>query len=53
MQVLAEKLDTGSGYISMLENGQREPKAAFVFRVAKLFDVSADVLLDDEVEVGE
>jgi transcriptional regulator with XRE-family HTH domain len=53
MQALAEKLDTGSGYISMLENGQREPKAAFVFKVAQFFGVSSDVLLDDAREVGE
>ena len=51
MQALAEKLDTGSGYISMLENGQREPKAALVFKVSKLFGVSTDVLLDDALEL--
>lgn len=53
MQALAEQLGTGSGYISMLENGQREPKAALVFRIARLFNVSADLLLDDTREVEE
>jgi transcriptional regulator with XRE-family HTH domain len=51
MQGLAAQLSTSSGYISMLENGQREPRAAFVFKVARLFQVSADALLDDELEV--
>lgn len=51
MQVLAEYLGTGSGYISQVENRQREPRAAFVFKVARLFGVTTDQLLDDEQEV--
>jgi transcriptional regulator with XRE-family HTH domain len=53
MQALAERLGTGSGYISQVENNQREPRAAFVFKVAQFFGVSSDVLLDDAREVGE
>jgi transcriptional regulator with XRE-family HTH domain len=51
MQALAEKLDTVSSYISMLEHGQREPKASFVLKVSRLFDVPVDVLLKDEEEL--
>lgn len=51
MQVLAEKLATGSGYISQLENNQREPRAAFVFKVARLFNVTMEQLMDDAQEV--
>jgi transcriptional regulator with XRE-family HTH domain len=53
MQELADKLDTSSGYISLVENGQRKPGADFIFRIAQLFGVSTDVLLNDELDLPE
>jgi transcriptional regulator with XRE-family HTH domain len=53
MQGLADKLDTSSGYISLVENGQRKPGADFIFRIAQLFGVSTDVLLNDELDLPE
>lgn len=53
MQDLADQLGTGSGYISMVENSQREPRATFVFELARFFNVSTDVLLNDELELPE
>jgi transcriptional regulator with XRE-family HTH domain len=39
------------GYISELESGKKKPTAEFVLNVARLFDVSTDQLLKDELEL--
>jgi len=39
------------GYISELESGKKKPTAEFVLNVARLFDVSIDQLLKDELEL--
>jgi len=41
----------GSGYVSEVETGKRVPTAEFVLKTARLFDVSADRLLKDELEI--
>jgi transcriptional regulator with XRE-family HTH domain len=42
----------GSGHVSQIETGRRGPTVDLVLKVSKLFDVSADVLLDDEQELN-
>lgn len=39
------------GYISELEAGKKKPTAEFVLNVARLFDVSTDQLLKDELDL--
>jgi len=39
------------GYISELESGKKKPTAEFVLNVARLFDVSTDQLLKDELDL--
>ncbi len=39
------------GYISELETGKKKPTAEFVLNVARLFNVSTDRLLKDELEL--
>ena len=41
----------GTGHVSQIETGRRGPTADLVLKVSKLFNVSADVLLDDEHEL--
>jgi transcriptional regulator with XRE-family HTH domain len=53
LQELADQLATTNGYLSMVETGQREPRAAFVFRLARFFNVSTDALLDDDVNLED
>jgi transcriptional regulator with XRE-family HTH domain len=43
----------GSGYISEVETGKRAPTAELVLKVARLFNVSADQLLKDELELDD
>jgi len=42
---------TAHGYISELENGKKPPTVEFVLRLARLFDVTTDELLKDELEL--
>ncbi len=52
LQQLANKLGlTAHGYISELENGKKLPTAEFTLKVARLFNVTTDELLKDEIEL--
>lgn len=42
----------GHSRISEIETGKRIPTADFVFKVAKLFNVTTDQLLDDALDVA-
>jgi transcriptional regulator with XRE-family HTH domain len=50
-QELAAALGVARSYISFLENNEREPSGELVLKVAHLFTVSTDQLLEDEWEV--
>ena len=39
------------GYISELESGKKKPTAEFVLNVARLFNVTTDQLLKDELDL--
>ena len=47
---LAEKLDVSRQAISRWENGTALPDAQNILRISKLFDVTADYLLNDDHE---
>jgi len=42
---------TANSYISEIETGKKKPTTEFVFKVARLFNVTTDQLLDDELDV--
>jgi transcriptional regulator with XRE-family HTH domain len=44
---------TANSYVSELETGKKQPTAALVFKVAKLFNVTTDQLLDDTLQLEE
>lgn len=43
---------TAHGYISELESGKKVPTTEFVLNVARLFEVTTDELLRDELELS-
>ncbi len=50
---LAEALDyTTHGYLSEIEYGRKLPTTTFVLKVARLFNVTTDELLKDELELN-
>jgi transcriptional regulator with XRE-family HTH domain len=42
---------TANSYISEIERGKKKPTTDFVFKVAKLFKVTTDQLLDDALDI--
>lgn len=51
MQALAARLGTSSGYISNVEHDKVTPSIDFAVKVAQVFQVSTDLLLQDEQEL--
>ncbi len=52
LQELAYKLGlTAHSYISELESGKKKPTAEFTLNVARLFNVTTDQLLKDELDL--
>jgi transcriptional regulator with XRE-family HTH domain len=53
LTALARRLEYSThSYISEIESGHKTPTVHFVLKVARLFDVSTDQLLKDEVELN-
>lgn len=48
---IARLLEVSFGFISKLEHGYQQPSPELIVKVARLFDVSTDVLMLDELEV--
>ncbi len=54
LKQLAEAVGRSAhGYISELEAGKKKPTAEFVLNIARLFDVTTDELLKDEIELSD
>lgn len=50
-ELAAELGYTAHGHISEIESGKKKPTVEFVLSVARLFCLSTDVLLKDELEL--
>jgi transcriptional regulator with XRE-family HTH domain len=51
LQQLAEKMGYAThSYISEIESGQKTPTVQFVLKISRLFNISTDELLKDELE---
>ena len=42
---------TAHGYVNAVEKGRKKPSLEFVLKIAALFDVTADQLLRDDLEI--
>jgi transcriptional regulator with XRE-family HTH domain len=52
LQQFAESLGySAHGYISELESGKKTPTVEFVLSVSRVYNVSIDILLKDEIEL--
>ena len=53
LQELASALGLiAHGYISEIESGKKKPTAEFVLAVARLFDVTTDELMKDDLQLS-
>jgi transcriptional regulator with XRE-family HTH domain len=53
MRQLGELLEVSDSYVSKMETGDKIPNVVMVLRVANLFEVTTDVLIRDEMELGD
>lgn len=53
MTQLAEHLETSHAQISRIESGQRTPSSELLLKISLFFDVSADRLLRDDLELDD
>jgi transcriptional regulator with XRE-family HTH domain len=42
-----------NSYLSLIEQGKKKPTAEMILKIAKLFGVSTDQLMDDSLEIPE
>ena len=50
---LGNMLGVVHSHIGGMERGERSPSVAMLFKITQIFNVSADVLINDELELGE
>lgn len=48
---LGDMLDVNQTYIGKMERGEKMPNLAMLLKLSRLFNVSADVLIKDELEL--
>ena len=48
---LGEMLGVHQTHIGRLERSEKTPHAAMILKIARIFDVSADILMKDELEL--
>ncbi len=48
---LGNAVGVSNAYIIQIENGQRRPSIDLVAKISRFFNVSADVLIKDELEL--
>ena len=54
MAQLADQLGyKAHGHLSEIESGKKLPTVGLAIKVARLFDVSTDALLKDELDIGD
>jgi transcriptional regulator with XRE-family HTH domain len=49
---LGELLEVNQSHVTRIEQGKRIPNVAMVIRIAKIFGVTVDQLVLDELELG-
>jgi transcriptional regulator with XRE-family HTH domain len=51
MRQLGDRLGVSDSYVSKMETGDKTPNVAMVLKISRLFNVSADVLIKDELDL--
>ncbi len=50
---LGDSLEVKQSYIGKMERGERVPNVAMLIKVSRIFNISADVLMKDELELDD
>lgn len=49
LRQLADMLDVSHSYVGQMERGEKIPNVGMVLKISRIFDVSTDVLIKDEL----
>ena len=53
LRQLAEMLDVSHSYIGQMEREEKIPNVEMVLKISRIFDISTDVLIKDELELED
>jgi transcriptional regulator with XRE-family HTH domain len=53
LRQLGEVLEVDHSHVARMESGEKIPNVAMVLKISLIFDVSADVLIKDELELED
>ena len=51
LRQMGDKLGVSHTFVARLEKGEKKPNVAMVLKISRFFDVSADVLIKDELKL--
>ncbi len=53
LRQLADMLDISHSYVGQMERGEKIPNVEMVLKIARIFDVSTDTLIKDELDLED
>ncbi len=53
LRQLSDMLQVGHSYIAKMERGEKTPNVEMVLKISKIFEVTTDVLIKDELELED
>ena len=53
LRQLAEMVEVHYTHLNKIENGQKRPSTDLVLKISRLFDVTTDQLMKDELDLDE
>lgn len=53
LRQLSDMLGVSHSYVAKMERGEKTPNVEMVLKIARIFDVSTDVLIKDELELED
>ncbi|OQY37276.1 MAG: transcriptional regulator [Anaerolineaceae bacterium 4572_5.2] len=53
LRQMGDRLSVSHTFVARLEKGEKIPNVAMVLRVSRIFNVSTDVLIKDELELED
>ncbi len=51
LRQLGAMLNVSHTFVAQLEKGEKTPNVAMVLKISRIFDISTDVLIKDELEL--
>ncbi|GAB4411657.1 MAG: hypothetical protein Fur0044_05730 [Anaerolineae bacterium] len=53
LRELGDMLEVSHTFVAQMEKGGKTPNVAMILKIARLFDISTDVLIKDELELED